>query len=293
MYEQSPRVGIALSGGTLKAATHVGILWALEQAGITPDCIAGTSAGSLIGALYTHGYRTNELAQVIKEFPGFRLLDYGFPFTSSLTSLIIRKLLPRFTPTIPPLPSGLLRGKKLEQYIRALLRNRRPTLPLFIVATDLITGSPVVFHSESKFSSRHQTTPIVDLPKTIVGSCALPGIFTPVQLHNYLLIDGAFRHYVPVTVLREFGCKKIIAINLYRLQQPFTPVTFIDVLSRSFDILLRETIDNDLEQSDNLYVIEPDLRRIKWRSFLEMEKCVSIGRDIIVREIPNIRSFLV
>jgi NTE family protein len=292
MRHGTPRLGIALSGGTLKAATHVGVLFALEKVGITPDCIAGTSAGSLVGALYAHGYNHDDLQRLITKFPGFHLIDYGFPVATSLMSLAVRKLMPRFVSTVPVVPNGLLRGKKFEQYIHELLANRKPAIPFFIVATDLVSGGPVVFHTQTDFSSRHVSHPITDLPKIITGSCALPGIFTPVPLGEYQLVDGAFRHYVPVTVLREFGCKKIIAVNLYRLPQPFKPTTIVDVLARSFDILLRESIDNDLEHNQDLYVIEPDLAKIKWHSFSDMKKCYRIGQNTVARELPTLNSFL-
>jgi NTE family protein len=292
MRQSTPRIGIALSGGTLKAATHVGVLLALEKAGIIPDCIAGTSAGSLVGALYAHGYNHADLQGLVKSFPGFRLIDYGFPIASSIMSLAVRRIMPKFISSVPVIPSGLLRGKKFEQYIRDLLADRQSTIPFFIVATDLISGRPVVFHTQTGFTSRHVCAQITDLPKIITGSCALPGIFTPVPLENYQLVDGAFRHYVPVTVLREFGCKKIIAVNLYRLPQSFKPTTIIDVLARSFDILLRESIDNDLENNQDLFVLEPDLTKIKWHSFSDMKKCAAIGQNLVSKEILELYAFL-
>ncbi len=292
MRQQAPQIGIALSGGTLKAATHVGVLLALERAGIIPNCIAGTSAGSLVGALYAHGYTRSNFGKLLHAFPGVRLFDYGFPITSSIINIGIRKFFPYVGDSIPTVPSGLLRGKKFERYIRSLFTNRKPAIPLFIVATDLISGRPIIFHTGMSSPLHQPSIPITDLAKIITGSCSLPGIFTPVTFDNYQLVDGAFRHYVPVSILREYGCKKIIAINLYRLPQSFQPITIFDVLARSFDILLRESIDNDLEHNHDLYVIEPNLSAIKWHSFSDMKLCMEIGENIIRCELPKLRAFL-
>lgn len=287
-----PRLGIALSGGTLKAATHIGVLSALEQAGIVPDCIAGTSAGSLVGALYAHGYRHTDFQRLLRDFPGIRLVDYGFPFLSSVFSWTMHKMMPKRLQSVPVVPNGLVRGQKFIQYISDLIENKPSNIPYFIVATDLISGHPVVFHNSAPFESRHHAVQIEDLPRTIAGSCALPGIFTPVKLPPYELVDGAFRHYVPVTVLREFGCRKIIAVNLYRLPPSFEPTTIVDVLIRSFDILLRESIDNDLESHTDLYVIEPDLSQIRWHAFSDMKKCVYIGTRIVYQELRPLQTFI-
>ncbi|WAH35102.1 patatin-like phospholipase family protein [Alicyclobacillus dauci] len=289
--ESSPYLGLALSGGTLKAAAHVGVLNALEKIGVQPDAIAGTSAGSLVSALYAHGYRSKEFACLLESFPGARLIDYGFPMWSSVWSWTVHHVRPTKSKKIPYVPSGLLRGRKLMKYIERLLAPRRSMIPLYIVATDLISGLPVVFTTEDHPISNTLCFTIKDIPRAITGSCALPGIFTPVVFNDLLLVDGAMRDYVPVKVLHEVGCKKIIAVNLYRLTKKYEPTTLVDVLSRSFDILLRESIDNDITPGSTTYVLEPDLSEIKWRRFSQMNECVEIGRKLVEQKKDSILAF--
>lgn len=279
---QKPRIGVALSGGQLKAAAHIGVLEALDKVGIEPDVLAGTSAGSLVTTLYAHGYRTDDFRGLIENFPGLQLFDYGFPLWSSLYSWSLRHL--RIRPSdVPYAPSGILRGRKLVSYVERLIRNRKPQKPFYIVATDLITGRPVVFTSEPEPIHRASDAYVElnDIPKAVAGSCALPGIFTPVRVDDFLLVDGAMRHYVPVSVLDHAGCDKIIAINLYRLPINYEPTTLVDVLARSFDILLRESIDNDVIASKKTYLLEPDFSDIKWRNFSQMRTCVDLGKRTV------------
>ncbi|WP_236026341.1 patatin-like phospholipase family protein [Alicyclobacillus suci] len=287
----TPKIGLALSGGTLKAAAHIGVLGALEKLGIKPDVLAGTSAGSLVTALYAHGYRYEQFQQLLATFPGLRLFDYGFPLWSSLYTWTVNHLHRRGPGSVPVVPTGLLRGHRLTKYIERLLVHRRPQLPFYIVATDLISGRPIVFASDSTIRNDAHV-PMKNIPLAVTGSCALPGIFSPVVLDDFVLVDGAMRHYVPVSVLQDAGCDKIIAVNLYRLPANYIPTTLVDVLARSFDILLRESIDNDISPGPKIYVLEPDLSEIKWRKFAEMADCVRIGNTMVNEQRDALLTFL-
>lgn len=293
MSRDKPILGLALSGGQLKAAAHIGVLEELERLGIQPDVIAGTSAGSLVGALYAHGYRTKQFHQILKSFPGLKLLDFGFPVWSSIGSLA-KSWLPKWTSSkIPTVPTGLLRGRKLKRYIERLLSSRRLQIPLYIVATDLVTGTPVVLSSENVEERADDAfVKLDDIPSAVTASCALPGIFTPVVMGKWVLIDGAMRHYVPVSVLETVGCDKIIAVNLYRLPEEYEPRTLVDVLTRSFDILLRESIDNDVKPDGHVYTLEPDLSHVHWRHFSQMTDCVEIGKQLVQTQEQALRNFL-
>jgi NTE family protein len=272
-------IGVALSGGALKAAAHVGVLEVLEAQGIIPTCIAGTSAGALVAALYAHGYRTQDLINLIRRFPGPSLFDYGYPVASSLLSLWRYRLTKQGSQQNLQLPNGLLRGKRLHKYIQKLLAGREATMPYYVVATDLLTGNPMAYTNDLDHPASDGIEAISDAVKTVLGSCSLPGILTPVPVKNRLLVDGGLRHYVPVDILRQAGCKKIIAINLYQLQESWTPDTFAHVLTRSFDILLQETVDDDIDGTD-VVVLNPKINHMSWLSFSEMEECIQAGRDV-------------
>ena len=280
-------LGIALSGGTLKAAAHVGVLFALDKLGIRPDAIAGTSAGSLVGCLYAYGYRAEDLERLARSFPGWRLVDYGFPAMQSVLALAASRL--GIGAARDPVPPGLLRGVRFRQYIERLLAHRRPQMPVFALATDLVSGRPVVFTPNEIRMDAVERTEAMAL--AIAGSCALPGVFPPVQHGPYLLVDGAMRHYVPVSVLRQLGCRRILAVNLYRLPAEFHPKTMIDVFLRAFDILLRESIDNDLD-APSVLLLEPDLSAVKGHPFERLPAYIRAGRACVEDQADAILKFV-
>lgn len=287
-----PRLGIALSGGALKASAHVGILFALNSLGIYPDVVAGTSAGSFVAATYAQGLREDDFRRVLTQFPGRKLLDYGFPLTSALWNLLTTPLHKRGH--VPVLPNGLLRGRRLERYVASVLKQvpkGQSILPFYIIATDLWTGVPVTFSNDDSAISRGLGYPIENLSQVIVASCSLPGIFTPVTKGPWLLADGACRHYVPVRVLQEVGCEKVIAVNLYRLDEHWKPQSFAHVLSRSYDILLQDAVENDIVGPD-VYVLAPEVSHFTWLSFDQMETGVQAGVEVVFEKKQEIEAFL-
>lgn len=289
---QTPhRIGVALSGGTLKAAAHVGVLGGLEELGITPDCIAGTSAGAFVASLYAHGYGVSELTDLIRHFPGASLFDYGFPLVSSLLNLWWYKWPMNQVNRKLHLPHGLLRGRKLEKYYRSHLQKREARMPYYVIATDLLTGEPVIYTNDTVGIDMGIGIPMEDVSKCVLGSCCVPGVLTPVQVGPHLLVDGAFRHYVPVDVLRLAGCDKIIAVNLHHLQKEWSPETFVHVLARSFEILLQESIEGDVDGPD-IVVLAPEVGHLSWVSFDKMESCVTIGRHTVHSHKEDIQNLL-
>ena len=285
------RFGLALSGGTLKAAAHVGVLSALEDLGFHPDCIAGTSAGAIVASLYAHGYRPTEMQQMIIKFPGVQLLDYGFPLLSSLLNYWRYRLPALKGQNELTLAYGLIRGKKLYHYLDNLLKKRAARMPYYVIATDLWTGKPITFTNDPARPCWPDMNDIQKPAAVVMGSCALPGILTPVTYSPYLLADGALRHYVPVDVLRQAGCRRIVAVNLYRLDQNWQPQTFVHVLVRSLDILLQETVDQDTVGKD-VMVLQPSIKEISWLSINHMRVNAVAGRVEVYGQADRLRSFL-
>ncbi|MDQ0188499.1 patatin-like phospholipase family protein [Alicyclobacillus cycloheptanicus] len=291
MPKVRPRIGIALSGGALKAAAHVGVLNALARMGVEADCVAGTSAGALIAAAYGYGLREGDFERLMRTFPGRKLLDYGFPVASALWSMCRSRILGHRRGAVPPLPNGLIRGRVLRKFVGEVLRNRSACMPCYIIATDLLSGKPIVFSNDSQAQARGLAAAIGDVAEAVTASCSLPGVMTPVQRPPWLLADGACRHYVPVRVLREVGCQKIIAVNLYQLDADWTPHSFVHVLSRSIDILLQETVDNDVDGGD-LLVLTPNVGKMTWLSFDEIETALAAGERAVEEQRGEIEAFL-
>lgn len=174
------KIGLALGSGGAKGFAHIGVLKVLEKEGIKIDMVAGSSMGAVIGALYGVHMNTKEIEKLTKGFELKKYFDIGLP------------------------RSGLIKGDKLEKYLRKILNNSKfkdLAFPLFINATDINSGQEVVFNKG-------------DLTKAVRASISIPGLFYPVENNGRILIDGGIKDPLPVEILRKNGCDIIIAVSL-------------------------------------------------------------------------------
>lgn len=177
-----PRIGLALGSGSARGLAHIGVLRALQEAGLQADLLAGTSIGALVGALAASG-KVDDLEAA------FRVMDW-------------RGILALLDPVFPR--SGLIDGRKVERFLQQMLpvqNFEELPLPFRAVTTDILTGAEVVL-SEG---------PLVE---AVHASFAVPGIFTPLRRARHILVDGGLVNPVPVSTVREMGASFIIAVDL-------------------------------------------------------------------------------
>jgi len=180
--ERSRRIGVALGSGSARGLAHIGVLRAIEQAGIKVDVIAGASMGAMVGAVYAAG----QLDGLAAEFAAF---DW-----KRIASLL--------DPVFPR--SGLVDGVKIAGFVRARVTSPRIEdlpIPFRAVATDLLSGDEVVVGTG-------------DVIEAVRASIAVPGIFTPVRSSGRILVDGGLVNPVPVSVARAMGADCVIAVDL-------------------------------------------------------------------------------
>jgi NTE family protein len=179
----SPRkIGLALGSGSARGWAHIGVIRALSEAGIRVDCVAGTSIGALVGAVYAAG-NIDTLEEVVLE------LDW--------------KQIAYFFDVVFP-KSGLIDGKKVADFFRSHVQEKNIedlALPFRAVSTDLTTGREVVMKQG-------------DIIEAVRASISVPGIFTPVKRNGAILVDGGVVNPVPVSVVREMGADFVIAVDL-------------------------------------------------------------------------------
>ena len=210
------KVGLVLGGGEAKGAAEVGVLKYIENSGIPIDYIAGTSIGSIVGALYSVGYRADELDSMFHSQEWLSLLSdrdqslrgqvlttrdsvtylFGFPVKRPKSKS------PNHTRTI-----GLSRGDKLVSLFDNMLNlpdsinfDKLP-IPFRCVAVDIRSFQEIILSSGN-------------LPKAMRASMAIPGVFKPVESDNMLLVDGGLLNNLPVDVVRAMGADVVIAIDL-------------------------------------------------------------------------------
>jgi NTE family protein len=174
------KVGLALGGGAVRGFAHVGVLRVLELAEIPVDCIAGTSVGSVVGALYAAGLHSDGLLQLALSFRWSQVVRLVWP------------------------SQGLVSFSKLEAYLSRVVGDvtfSELTMPYAAMAADLATGQQVVL-AEGKVAP------------AVHASCAIPGLVAPVELGGRLLVDGGIVNNLPISVVRDLGADVVIAVGL-------------------------------------------------------------------------------
>lgn len=255
-----PRIGLALSGGAARGIAHVGVLRALVENEIPIDCIAGTSAGALVGGTMASGLPLSEIEGLGRSL---RWRDVG------------RMTMSR---------SGVQSNERLEQYLRARLpvtRFEELPIPFAAVATELSTGKPVILRDSG------------DLPFAIRASCAIPGWYVPViDEHGRQLVDGGLVANVPVSVARSMGADIVIAVDVNAEGAKFLgpSLSIIGVVIQSMLVVQRIATLAQLESAD--FVITPQVGHIRWDEMGRAEELVAAGHAAAIESLPDIRMLI-
>jgi NTE family protein len=246
-----PRIGLALAGGFARGIAHIGVIRALRNAGVPIDCVAGTSVGALIGAIYCAGVPLNDM-QRIAALTTFA--DFG-----------------RWTPSW----LGLANNLRLERYLQRFTPCKtfeELTTPFAVAATDINAGITVYY-------TRGPIGP------PLRGSCAYPGLFVPIQFEGRTLVDGFLTAPVPVEGTCLLGADITIAVYL-EAGSLTAPRTAADVISRSFSIIQRHADLAWRQQAD--VIIEPDVQPFVWDDFTRTEELIAAGESATQAAIPEI-----
>jgi NTE family protein len=285
-----PKVCLVLSGGGARGAAHIGVIKVLEELRVPIDCIAGTSMGSLVGGGYASGMSVAEMEALIARL-STEALFHEKPPRQDLA--IRRKIDDRsilygaelgLTDSLDvTLPKGIVSGVELETYLRRLSKVHgyhkfdALAIPYRAVATDLVTGSPVVF-SEG------------ELPNVMRASMSVPGVIAPAELDGRLLVDGGLTNNLPVDVARSMGADIVIAVNLG------TPLltrselkSLVGVTEQMVNILTEQNVRASLASlRPTDILIEPELGGFSAADFDDLPKAVPIGEAAARKMAPRL-----
>jgi NTE family protein len=254
------KIGLALSGGAARGMAHVGVLRALLENDIPIDCVAGTSAGSIVAGAFAAGMPIEEIEAFGRTL---RWRDIGRVTMSRL---------------------GVQSNERLEQYLRARLpvtKFEELRKPFAAVATDLATGEAVVMKDEG------------DVPFAIRASCTIPGWYVPVlDQQGRQLVDGGLVAVIPSTVTRALGADIVIAIDVNSEGATFiTPSSsVIGVLLQSMMVVQKTASSYQLGMSD--LVISPKVGHIRWDEMGRAEELMETGYKVGLESIPKVREVI-
>jgi NTE family protein len=255
-----PRLGLALSGGAARGIAHIGVLKVFDEEGIHVDCVAGTSAGALVGGALASGMPFEEIEKIGRSL---RWRDFGRVTLSRL---------------------GVQSNALMEDYIRAHFPATRfeemPT-PFAAVATDLHTGAAVVMRDEG------------DVAFAIRASCAVPGWYVPVtDSEGRQLVDGGLVANLPVSVVRSLGAEVVVAVDVNSEGAKFlgSPASVVGVLLQSMVVVQRVAVEHQRQLAD--VVISPSVGHLRWDEMTRSEEFIKAGVEAARAAIPAIKELL-
>ncbi len=247
------KVGIALGGGAAKGFAHIGVIKMLEANGLAPAVVAGTSAGSVVGALYASGMNAFELQEKAVALDEAKIRDL------QLAS------------------GGLILGQKLEDYANAQVRNQpieRLAKPFAAVATRLEDGERTVF-------TRGNTG------QAVRASSSIPGVFQPVAIGKYHFVDGGVVSPVPVDAARQLGADVVVAVDISNKARGQAPAGMLGTLGQSIAIMGQKLGQAELARAD--VVVRPQVLDIGAADFTQRASALLEGEKAALAAMPQIR----
>jgi NTE family protein len=252
-----PVVAFVLGGGGARGFAHTGVLKVLDEAGIRPDFVVGTSAGSFAGALYAGGIRGDSLIEAALTLQREEIATFVFPHR------------------------GFIDGAKLQAYVNRSLKGRtieQLDLPFVAVSTELRSGTLVAFNRG-------------DTGMAVRASCSVPAVFQPVTIAGKEYVDGGLVSPLPVRVARALGADVVIAVDVSR--QPGERKDFdhtTDIVSHSFVVMEHALAQAESALAD--VVVQPDLGKVRATDLAAREPAIVAGEEAARAALPEIRLVL-
>ncbi|USG67730.1 patatin-like phospholipase family protein [Brevibacillus ruminantium] len=254
--KKKPTIGLALGSGGARGFAHIGVLKVFKAHGIEVDMLAGSSMGSLIGAVYANGIDPEMLEKLALNLKRKHWLDL----------------------TVPSL--GFVTGEKIKQLVRLLTHGKlieELEKELAIVATDIETGERVVFRSGP-------------VDQAVRASISIPGIFVPERIGDRLLVDGGVIDRVPITVIRDMGADLVIAVDVALFDTPMKVTSIFDVIAQTIDVMEREILRHRILAAD--LVIRPDVGHYSSIAYTGVEEIIALGEQAALQHIEYIQKMI-
>ena len=247
-----------MGGGAARGFAHVGVIAVLEEAGLRPQLVVGTSAGSLVAALYASGKTSAQLQQTALNMDEVAITDWMLPIIGR----------------------GMFRGDALARYVNELVAGRlleNMAMPLGIVATDLGSGNAVLFQKG-------------DTGTAVRASSAVPAVFVPVKINGREYVDGGLVSPVPVRYARQMGADVVIAVDISNPPEANTADGTLQILLQTFAIMGKSINQYELAGAD--VVVRPSLVGLKSADFTSRQRAIDAGRAAMLVALPALKARL-
>lgn len=255
--EQSAQLALVLGGGGLRGYAHLGVLQALEEAGIRPDLVVGSSAGAIVGAAYASGLQPAQLLAAARDLQVISLIDFS------------------------PGDGGLMRGERIAAWVDDLVAQQpiqRLAIRYAAVATDLQSGEPVVIERGPTGAAAQ-------------ASAAVPGVAAPLVLADGTqLVDGGLSSLVPVRTARALGAKAVIAVDIYCHSPRAEGRSALAIAGRALQGQNCRLAAAEIDEADVL--VAPAVRMTSLSNRDELEAAVQAGYLATQAALPRIRAML-
>jgi len=253
--EKPVEVALVLGGGAFHGMAHVGVIKVLEDAGIPIDLVIGTSAGSMVGALYCDNPHIDSLTPLVSSTKARDIFDFSL-FRSD---------------------KGFVSGKRLQKYLSkniSVTKIEETQIPFIAIVTNIEEGNFVALKAGP-------------ISPSVNASCAIPGIFEPVKMYGTTYVDGGVTNNIAVDVAKTYNPKYIIAVDIMALDTTSQIGNYRKILLRAFHIATYKITEINLKKSD--IVITPDLANIPLMGGKDNEKMYNLGMEATEKLLPKIK----
>ncbi len=279
------KLGIALSGGGIRGIAHAGVLKALEDNGIKPDIIGGTSAGSLVASLYAMGYSPYYIYILFKRYAKELVYISSGPIVSGIGNFMMNR---------KSSIQGLKTGKSLETiynqiaYKKGIRKLTQIKMPIVIPSVDIMNSKEYVFTNYIPPNTEDPSQYITNITvgKAVRASSSFPAVFTPCEFENHAFMDGGVLDNVPVYEVKKQGADKVIAVKF-----DADPVNFdsniMDIIMKTIDIMGSKISEESLEMSDLVLSVYTD--KVGLLDVQKLDSCYQYGYNCVVENLDKIK----
>lgn len=279
------KIGLALAGGGVKGAGHIGVIKALQENGIAIDFIGGTSIGSIVTALYAMGYNTEEMLKLFRYFSkSIMKVDPKYYWTNVKSKRNF-------------MGYGLISGENIElamdecAHLKGFKNIQDIQMPIVMPTVDITESKKYVFtnHQEDENFKEEKYIRDITIGKAVRASSSYPGMFAPTMYQNHKFVDGGIIDNLPAQEVRNLGAEKVLSVR-FSSENKSDPKNIFEVALKSVDLLFDQRTAAEIASSD--FAITLDLPEASVFNVKKIDYCYNQGYITAMENMSKIKKLL-